>query len=226
MESKTAKYTFWGAVIAAFITGSIALYIHLDGKAAQNKEVNVTGKLEGPNDAARLVISNTYVPPVNTSIDSAFFVEVINYSQITAKDVNIKINFGESSVSKCETLPENKFFEEKESKNSIINITVGEILGRDSFYIYCLISHPVFDSILVTGSNLYSNALFDYGQQKPLEIERTSGFVTFFKVIASIVALIFIGYFTILVISILNSKFKKFSWLIEAWKLWLILKYS
>lgn len=208
MESKSAKYAFWGAVIAAVITGGIGLYIHLDGKAEKRKVAEMKKVAEQSKNTATLTISNVYVPPINTSIESAFFVQIENDSLNIAKDITIKINFGESSISKCETLPNNKFSENKEFNSSILTFSVGDIQRKDSLYIYCLISHPVFDSILITGSNLFSNELFEFKQLQPATVNTPSGFVTFFKVIATIVAVVFIWYFTVMTISWLNRKFK------------------
>ncbi len=207
MESESVKYAFWGAVIAAVITGAIGLYIHLDGKAEERKVTEAKKTAEQSKDTANLTISNVYVPPINTSIESAFFAQVENNSLNIAKDITVKINFGESSVSKCETLPDNKFGESKEFNSSIVTFSAGDIQRKDSLYIYCLISHPVFDSILITGPNLFSNELFEFKQLKPIVANSGSGFVTFFKVIAIIVTVIFIGYFTIVIISALNRKF-------------------
>lgn len=208
MESKSAKYAFWGVVIAAVITGAIGLYIHLDGKAEDKKVTEAKKAAEQSKDTANLTISNVYVPPINTSIESAFFAQIQNNSLNIAKDITVKLNFGESSVSKCETLPDNKFDEHKVFNSSIVTFSAGDIKRKDSLYIYCLISHPVFDSILITGPNLFSNEVFEFDQLKPETADNGSGFVTFFKVIASIVAVIFIGYFTFIIISALNRKFK------------------
>ncbi|WP_153006790.1 hypothetical protein [Aeromonas schubertii] len=208
VESKSAKYGFWGAVIAAAITGAIGLYIHLDGKAEDRKIVEEKKEAEKSKDTASLTISNVYVPPINTAIESAFFAQIQNNSLSVAKDVVVRINFGESSVSKCETLPVNKINAQETFSSSILTFSAGDIQRKDSLYVYCLISHPVFESILLTGPNLFSNTLFEFEQFEPKSKHDESGFVTFFKVIGTIIAVIFIGYFTIIIISALNRKFK------------------
>ncbi|MCJ8339764.1 MAG: hypothetical protein MJK10_14950 [Pseudomonadales bacterium] len=207
VESKSAKYGFWGALIAAAITGAIGLYIHLDRKAEDKKVVEATKTAEQSKNTARLTISNIYVPPINTSIESAFFAQIQNNSLNIAKDVVVRLNFGESSVSKCETLPENQINEQESFGSSIITFSAGDIQRKDSLYIYCLTSHPVFDSILLTGPNLFSNTLFEFEQFESKVASDNSGFITFFKGVASFVAVIFIGYFTIIIIYVLNRKF-------------------
>ena len=207
MESKVAKYGFWGTVIAALITGAIGIYIHLDSKAEATKIMESKQEADKSKDTANLTISNVYVPPVNTSLDSSFFVQIQNNSLNVAKDVKVKINFGESSVTNCETIPEN-LINEKQKISSVISFSAGDIQRQDSLYVYCLLSHPVFESILLTGSNLFSNELYKFSQYMPKKKDESSGFITFFKFIATIVAVIFIGYFTIITISALNRKFK------------------
>ena len=206
MESKIAKYGFWGVVIAAVITGAIGLYIHLDGKAEAEKFADSKQEADKSKNTANLTISNIYVPPINTSLDSAFFVQIQNNSLNLAKDVVVKINFGESSVSSCETMPA-KLISNEKIVSSIISFSVGDIQRKDSLYVYCLLSHPVFESILLTGPNLFSNELYEFKQYMPSTRDNASSFLNFFKVIASIVAVIFIGYFTILTLSALNRRF-------------------
>lgn len=206
MDSKVAKYGFWGAVIAALITGAIGLYIHLDGKAEATKISESKKEADKSKDTANLTISNVYVPPINTSLDSSFFVQIKNNSRNIAKDVRVKINLGESSASSCETIPKN-LISEKQKNTSVFSFSAGDIQRKDSLYVYCLLSHPVFESILLTGSNLFSNELYEFSQYMPETKNNGSDFITFFKVIATIVAVIFIGYFTIITISALNRRF-------------------
>jgi hypothetical protein len=213
VASKTAKYyTFWGTIIAAVITGAIGLYIHIDEKNENIQEVIKKEKThEQPKDTAHLTISNVYLPPINTSLESSFFVEIENNSLNVAKDINVKINFGEASISMCETLPNNVFNGNEKFETSIISFSAGDIEKDDQFYVYCLISQPIFKSILVTGPNLFRNTEYKYKERINVSTSDSNGFLTFFKVISTIVALIFIGYFTIVIISILNKKLE--TWL-------------
>jgi hypothetical protein len=205
VESKTAKYTFLGTIMAAIITGAIGLYIHLDGQGKIEKMVAKKAEAEKSKGTARLTISNVYVPPVNTAQDSSFFVEISNGRLHIAKDVNVKINFGEASISSCETLPVNVLKGHVKYNTSIVSFSVGNIAENDSVYVYCLLSSPVLESILVTGPNLFNNSKYTYSPST--KENEGSSFINFFKVIASIVAVIFIGYFTIVILSLLNKKF-------------------
>lgn len=84
-----------GTILAAIITGAIALYIHYDSKTELEKTKEIEIKADKSKDTANLTISNVYVPPINTDIESSFFVKIENNSLNDAKNLNIKINFGE-----------------------------------------------------------------------------------------------------------------------------------
>lgn len=207
-EQKTAHYGLWGAVLAALITGAIGLYIHYDGKSEQKKNQELEKKADQSKDTANLTISNVYLTPINTSIDSVFFAEVTNNSLNVAKNLIVKLDFGEATISKCEITPSNAINKNETFTSSIVSFSVEELERKDTFYIYCFISHPVFKSLLITGSNLFSNEQLNYKNYHPIKTDEESGFLTFFKVIASIVSLVFVIYFVIVVINFLNKKFK------------------
>jgi len=209
METKTAQYGLIGAILAAVISGAIALYIHYDGKSEQKKIAEQEKIANQSKDTSNLTITNVYVPPVNTTMESAFYAEISNNSLNDAKDLEIKINFGEASIYKCETLPVNIFKGQEKFDNSFISFPLKLLQKKEKLHIYCFLSHPVFDSILITGSNLYSSEEFNYGMFKAEVSEDSSGFLTFFKVIATIISVIFLGYFTIVVISLLNKIFER-----------------
>jgi len=208
MENKSAKYGLIGAIIAALITGVIALYIHFDTKSEQEKITEIEKKADKSKETANLTISNIFLPEINTKLESPFFVKISNNSLKDAKNLNIKINFGEAEVFKCETQPIDVFDENQIFESSIVSFYIQDLKRKDVMYIYCLTSLPTFDSILITGSNLFQNEKYTYKQYKLHNVENNSGFITFFKVIGSIIVVVFLGYFTILILKLLNRKFK------------------
>lgn len=212
MEHKSARYGLWGAILAAALTGAVALYIHFDDKSEKERVEKLERTADQSKDAANLTISNVYLPPVNTSIDSAFFAEISNNSLNVAKNITVKINFGEATVSKCETLPLNVFEDQNTFESSIISFSVESIQTKDKFYIYCLLSHPVFESILITGPNLFSNAQLRYEKYNPVKTDDSSGYITFFKTIGSIIVAVFAVYFTIFVLTFLSKLPRKGFW--------------
>ncbi len=208
MEKKSAKYGLFGAIVAALITGAIGLYIHYDGKSEQKRILEMKQQTDESEDTARLTITDVYLPPINTSIDSVFFAEISNNSYNVAENITVKLDFGEATVSQCEILPDIEFNKDESLQRSIISFSVDRLEREDSFYIYCLISHPVFRTLLITGSNLFSNETLSFDNYKIAKSTEESGYVTFFKVIGSVVILIFVTYFVVISITMLNRKFK------------------
>ena len=207
MENKSAKYGLIGAIIAALISGIIALYIHFDTISKKEKMAAIEKQANKAKETANVTISDIFLPEINTKMKSPFFVKISNNSLNDAKNLNIKINFGEAEVFKCETEPINVFDENKTFESSIVSFHIQDLKREDYMYIYCLVSLPIFDSILITGSNLFQNEKYTYKQYKSYNGEASSGFINFFKIIGSIVVLIFVGYFTFLIIRLLNLKF-------------------
>ena len=208
MEHKAAKYGLWGAIVAALITGGVALYTHYDSKSEEKKLIELEKKADKSKDTANLTIRNVYLPPINTSLDSVFFAEVTNNSLNIAKDLQVKVDFGEAKIAQCETIHGNSPELNKPQDNSVLEFSIKTLERNDSFYIYCFISHPTFKSVLITGSNLFSNEYLTYEQYRPAKSNGESGFITFFKVIASIVAVVFITYFVIVGLILVNRKLR------------------
>ena len=217
MEVKVAKYGFWGVVIAAAISGSVALVIHLSEKHEKEqirkaqKEAQERVEEEKRKGLAFITIDDVEMPSVNTKIDSSFLLRLSNKSYSDAKNVITTINFGEATVNRCEVFPID-VLDGKKFDTSAVVVEFDNIKKGGEVYIYCLISNPIFKDIRVSGDNLkeisaYSIVNYRFKDKVELE-EEGSGFYTFFKFVGAIVAVIFIGYFTIVVLSLLNKKFK------------------
>ncbi len=207
MDSKSAKYSLWGAIFAAAITAVVALYIHFDKESEKKEIAEKTAKED--KRTARLDIVNVYLPPINTTQDSIFYAEVLNDSFITAKDLTIKVNFGEANVKSCETLPINYISKNNTFETSFVSFPYEELAKDEKFYIYCTISQPTFESIFISGDNLFENPKLRSSDLSTDLTENNSSFVKFFKVVASIVAVIFIIFFTIALLVFLNKKAEK-----------------
>lgn len=209
MESKSAKYGLWGAVLAALITGAIALYIHYDGKSEKQKEVQEAIAADQAKETANLKVKEIYLPPINTRLDSAFFAEITNESRMDAENIEVSLNFGSASVTSCETLPVNAFTDRNTFDTSLVEFSYEKVKRKERLYVYCHLSNPAFESILITGDNLFSNVEYDRGDLVDSMTESNSSYMTFFKVIGSIVAVIFIAYFTVLLIMLVNKRVEK-----------------
>lgn len=198
-----------GTILAAIITGAIALYIHYDSKTELEKTKEIEIKADKSKDTANLTISNVYVPPINTDIESSFFVKIENNSLNDAKNLNIKINFGEAEILKCETLPIN-ILKNKKFDSSIISFNIDNIPKKDNLYIYCLTSQPIFKSIHINGSNLFQNEkyTFDDYRKNMFNKNKSSGFYNFLQVVIGLLILWFGIHGAIIISTLLNRKFK------------------
>ncbi|HDY8048866.1 TPA: hypothetical protein RQK85_004549 [Vibrio vulnificus] len=210
MESKSAKYGLWGAILAALITGAIALYIHYDAKTSKQEEAQKASAVDKEKETARLEIKELYIPPVNTRLDSVFYAEIANESKLDAEGVKISINFGSASVTACETLPMNVFGDSPQFETSVVVFTYNKIKKKEKLYVYCHLSNPSINSLLITGDNLRLSVEYDQNDLDSLLSEDSSNYVTLFKIAASVVALVLIGYFTVILILMVNKRVEKY----------------
>ena len=216
MDTKSAIYTCVGAIVASTITAAAMYFtnertleeqrIESDRQRIEERRVAVENK-----SLAKIYILNTYVPRINTNIDSVFYTEIANESGNQANDLLVTVNFGGTTIRQCETLPNNQVGEDSIKNGSILILNSLDLLPGERIYIYCQTSSPVFESITVSGKNLVSSAHKSIDSLRTrIKIDNSNGYATFFKVIACIIALIFAAYFTVVCISILNKKMKPY----------------
>ncbi|WP_229617486.1 hypothetical protein [Vibrio parahaemolyticus] len=209
MESKSAKYGLWGTILAALITGAIALYIHYDGKSEKQKEAQEVLSADQKKETANLKVKEIYIPPVNTRLDSGFYAEIANESLLDAEQIEVSINFGSASVIACETLPVNVFADATTFETSFVVFSYDKVKRKEKLHVYCLLSNPSFDSLLITGKNLFSSVEYDRADLDSSIVQDNSSYITFFKVVASIVAVVLIAYFTVVLIMLINKRVEK-----------------
>jgi Ca2+/Na+ antiporter len=208
MES---KYAFWGAILAALITGAFSYYIYYDNKKEelkQEKERIAKIEEEKKSSIARVNIDELFLPAINTELDSVFYLKLSNNSYNDVKDLDIKINFGETQVSKCEVQPKP---DSKVSINtSIYNYSLKELKKDDSVYIYCFLANPIFDNILISGANIKDSVKKTFSEYKLQSIKEMKKDdekgITFYEFLFRAFLLIYSGYFTIVLISIINRR--------------------
>lgn len=209
MESKSAKYGLWGTILAALITGAIALYIHYDGKSEKQNENQEILSADQKKETANLKVKEVYIPPVNTRLDSGFYAEIANESLLDAEQIEVSINFGSASVIACETLPVNVFADATTFETSFVVFSYNKVKRKEKLHLYCHLSNPSFDSLLITGQNLFSSVEYNRSDLDSSIVQDNSSYVTFFKVIASIVAAVLIAYFTVVLIMLINKHVEK-----------------
>ncbi|PTP10071.1 hypothetical protein [Vibrio splendidus] len=216
MDTKSAIYTCLGAIFASAITAGVMYYNNertLEAKIgeAEKQRVELRKQVVDNKKLAKILISNTYVPRINTNIDSVFYTEISNESENTSNNTLLTINFGGTEIRACETLPLNHIKPESIKNGSVLNIENLKLLSNEKLYVYCQTSSPIFESITVSGENLAYRVSQNFASMKLKTVPKSGNpYGTFFKVIGCIVALIFIGYFTLAGIVIANKRLKPY----------------
>ncbi|MCL1066864.1 hypothetical protein L2735_08605 [Shewanella olleyana] len=209
MEFKTAKYGLWGAVIAAAITGAVALYIHFDEREIKVDKENAVETKQGRN-LTSISIKSVSLPPVNTVLESSFYAEFKNESHNEVRDAKATINFGRNAISSCETQPSNVFSKETNHESSIITFDIKRLHQMESIHLYCLLANPTFKNISVIGGNTNSSSTLSYQAYVEKKVDdNQSAFITLFKIVGSLIGVVFLIYFAIILFKILNSFFSK-----------------
>jgi hypothetical protein len=216
MDTKAAIFTCIGAIVASAITAGVMYYnnertLQTKIHEAEKQRLELRKQAVENKKLAKVVISNTYVPRINTNIDSVFYTEISNESENTSNSTLITVNFGGTEIRACETLPLNHVKTESIKNGSVLILDSLKLLPNDKLYIYCQTSSPMFESVTVSGENLAYRVSKNFESMKIKPAVKSGGsYATFFKVIGCIVALIFIGYFTLAGISICNKKLKPY----------------
>ncbi|WP_281649210.1 hypothetical protein [Parendozoicomonas sp. Alg238-R29] len=204
MEAKIAKYGLFGAILAAIITAGATLYIHYDKKELKKEEVEKATQEKSKNTTS-VNVKEITLPRINTELDSSFFVEFKNESYNHAKDIQFSVNFGVSEIVGCETQPINHLNKNNEFKSSFVTFTLETLHKQDSIYLYCLLSSPNFEKITVSGGNLTRTTSYQFSEYNSKNINGSSSYLTFFKVILSGIAVVFLIYLSIALLQYLHK---------------------
>jgi hypothetical protein len=161
-------------VLAAFITAGVSLYIHFD-----SPEIDVSGtvseKSKTDSDEKKSTASPTiniadiFITPIDTKMATTFFAEISNSGNEAAKDIQVTLDFGESTIKECEVQPISIASPVESEALSIQSYTISE-LGKDtSIYLNCAINLPYFKKIWVGGGNIQLEKSIDYDAYKELK---------------------------------------------------------
>jgi len=135
-----------------------------------------------------------------------FYTEISNESENSSNNTLITVNFGGSEIKACETLPINHVKTASIKNGSVLILDNPKLLSNEKLYIYCQTSSPIFESVTVSGENLVYRVSKNFESMKiRTPVNSGNSYATFFKVISCIVALIFIGYFTLVGLSFCNK---------------------
>jgi hypothetical protein len=166
--------TIVATVLATVITAGVSLYIHFD-----SPEIDVSGtvseKARAGSDKEKnalspsINIADIFVTPIDTKMATTFFAEISNSGSEAAKDIQVTLDFGESTIKECEVQPTSIASPVESEALSIQSYTISE-LGKDtSIYLNCAINLPYFKKIWVGGGNIQYEKSIDYDAYKELK---------------------------------------------------------
>ena len=217
-SGKSSHFAFWGVIIAAVITGAVALYIHFDSEQGLSEKIGLADsekqgkKQEHKDKIISVKVQNMYLPPINTTMDSFFFLEIKNNSTEVAEAFTVTADFGKASPSACEILPQQitKMLS-KESLSSILKYTITRLEVGESLYLYCHLSQPTFRKILITSGNLSRDSVYTFDDYTKVKTQgNVSGWRVFFNIILGLVFIVFVFFFLFYALAILDKKLGKY----------------
>ncbi len=113
--------------------------------------------------------------------------------------------------SKCEIKP--RGISKSEVDSSILEYKLKELKSNDDLFIYCHLSNPIFNSLLINGSNLSHSLKFTFLEYKnevnyKSDNNEESGFYTFYKLIFTFIGLTILIYLLRLIKTLIDRKFE------------------
>ena len=128
-----------------------------------------------------ILISSLHVSEIAMDIPAAFElgIQVGGRTDLPARDVNISLNFGRAEIEACDYVPERSATSVIAEDKSHRQIQIEELRQEEKFYVRCLISSPVFDQIIVSGSNIqHGGRSIDFEQYHESLLLKPEGFWT------------------------------------------------
>ncbi|HHF3271725.1 TPA: hypothetical protein ACVOZG_004604 [Vibrio diabolicus] len=192
-------------IIAAVITAGASLYIHYD-----TPEVDVLGtvaeetKTDDTNTekkaSASISIADIFITPVDMKMATTFFAEISNIGLEPAKEVQLTMDFGESTVDECEIQPSSIKHSLNSESLALKSYTISEIGKGASIYVNCSLNLPYFKKIMIGNGNLSIEKSITYEAYKELKNGEELGF---FGSIWRVVVIFFLVVFGLKIIGIL-----------------------
>lgn len=175
------KATIITTIIGVAITAVVSLYIHFDspeidvlGTVSERGEVDSND--EAPTKSPTINIADIFITPIDTKMPTNFFVEISNTGTETAKDIQLTVDFGESTIELCELQPASIASTGEREALSIQSFKISELREDASFYVSCAINLPYFNKIWVGGGNIRLDKSLDYDSYKDLKLGKSIGF--------------------------------------------------
>ena len=175
-------------------------------------EKGIDGNQEKPTGTENLVISRIDLSSRDFNIPSYFYFEVTNKGTRTIQELNITVDLGKSKYQEFDYSKKihSKIITDSTDK-SFVKIICSEIKENETIEFYALTSAPIFKNIIFNASNMKFDKKYTYDDYLTSEkdgVLNVGGFYTFFRILLSLLIVVFAIYFTILTIIYLNKVFK------------------
>jgi len=187
----------------------------------QNSPIqNNVKKDEKQSLAMDLRFEKIELSPIDFKLPSYFLVEIKNHAPINTNEVDIQINFGDSSYERYEISPKDicKNLTDLNDK-SILKIKCSNLIPNESVYIYAMLNHPVFNNIsgvvkdrFRVGNIRTINYTYDnYKDSKRSKMSFFSGDVIgFFQFIFCVALIPLVGYLVLAILVFIEKLLKIF----------------
>lgn len=172
MKGHTA--TIVATVLAAVITAGVSLYIHFD-----SPEIDVLGTVTEQSESGSgdgedtkypsINIADIFITPIDTKMDTTFFAEISNTGTEAAKDIMLTLDFGESTIQKCEVQPPTLASTIESEALSIQSYSIPTLSKDTSVYLNCAINLPYFKKVWIGGGNIKYEKSLTYDAYKDLK---------------------------------------------------------
>ena len=161
--------------------------------STEKKESSETSETSGTES---LSIKRFELTPVLSDIPSYLYFELKNEGTKTLKELTVYIDLGRSTYTAIDVIGNNIHSVDSTQSNQI-SITFSELFENDHKSIYLLLSHLVFNSIKIRGSNLNFNKEYSFDDLAKNEFssEETSGFFIFLQILLGFILFIFAIFF-------------------------------
>ncbi len=206
--SKSAKYIAIGAIIAALITGGVALFIHFDTKRDVSFSESVKSikenKKENETEDTNVKIQEVFLTPVSFDIPATFFLKIVNTGLNDAKDFTLLMDFGAAKIEKFSIKPLNAISDTPVEEIGIKKLKIKNLLKDEAFYVSCFLSLPTFEKIVISGGNLSTQETLTFTSYR----NRKEKSEAFWPVIVVLFGIPLGIYFMIVLMTLLNRFFK------------------
>jgi hypothetical protein len=173
---------------------------------------NQTAKPVSAGGYAEFEILDLSLSPIDFRLPKYFYFEVHNKSNAGAYNVTVTIDLGRANLTDIEVRSASvvQVFR-SDSVSNLVKVNLSFIGKEESAYFYLLLTNPSYKRISVSSSNMITDLVRKYDGPQINSV--SSGFIsdefmTFIRILAGIVLIVFTIYSLYVIISFLNRLFK------------------